>query len=411
MFYGKNDFHYYISQGLPLLLTTALPFAVVGLYRVATRSQSTASHWQTYIQDQLASICLVMPLALSLISHKEVRFIYPLLPALHILTAPPLVEFFRPAVSQSSGAYTPRRLTLVFLLVVNIFVAIYTTVYHASGTLNVLSYLREQHDRHSSATTTDHHTESSPEITAGFLMPCHSTPWRSHLVHPSITSWALSCEPPVNLNDTEKAAYVDEADQFYANPFQFLRDNMLGGLRHIPRKPSYLSFYSQHARRQQQLQQHQHQTHEWPDYLIFFAQLEPTLQTLLRSSSYAECWRTFNTAWHDDWRRKGDIVVWCLDPGEQLAWRSAAVQKQTLNARNYRSSSGGFVEGFKREAAAVVSGRRRGNSKWGFPALSTPSITWPWERRKRSNHFHWPSLSWPWGKKKGKRAPEKDLWS
>ena len=417
VFYGKNDWHYYPSQGLPLLLTTALPFAVVGLYRVATRSQFTASHWQTHIQDQLASTCLVMLLALSLISHKEVRFIYPLLPALHVLTAPPLVEFFRPAVSQSSGVYTPRRLTLVFLLVVNVFVALYTTIYHASGTLNVLSYLREQHDRHSSATT-DHHTESSPAITAGFLMPCHSTPWRSHLVHPSINSWALSCEPPVNLNDTEKSVYVDEADQFYENPFQFLRHNMLGGLRHIPRKPSYLSFYSQHARRQQQLQQ-QHQTHEWPDYLIFFAQLEPTLQTLLRSSSYAECWRTFNTAWHDDWRRKGDIVVWCLDPGEQLAWRSAAVQKQTLNARNYRSSFGGFVEGFKREAAAVVSGRRRGNSKWGFPALSTPSITWPWERRKGKTRFpfHWPSSSslsswcWPWGKKKGKRAPERDLWS
>lgn len=105
-------------------------------------------------------------------------------------------------------------------------------------------------------------------------------------------------------------------------------------------------------------------------------------------------------------------MVWCLDPGEQLAWRSAAVQKQTLNARNGQGSFGGFVEGFKRGVAAFTSGGiDRGQKKWGFPALSPPSITWPWERRKRSNHFHWPSLSWPWGKKKGKRAPERDLWS
>lgn len=332
VFYGQNDIHYYLSQGFPLLLTTALPFTLTGLYRVITRPLSATSNWQTHMLSQLALICMVMPLALSLISHKEVRFVYPLLPSLHVLSASPLVEFFYPAISRSSRAQTPRRLTLVFLLIINVFVALYTTIYHASGTVNILSYLREQHDRHSPPSTAKH---SSPGISVGFLMPCHSTPWRSHMVYPTLNAWALTCEPPVNLNTTQKTTYIDEADQFYDNPAHFLRTNMLGGLRHTPRKPTYLSFPRSSSSRKNQPEQH-----TWPDYLIFFAQLEPTLSSLLRASSYAECHRTFNTAWHDDWRRKGDVVVWCLDPGEQLAWRSVMREAESARVRREKLLGG-----------------------------------------------------------------------
>lgn len=136
IFYGANDFHYYVTQGLPLLLTTTLPFTLIGLYRIIQQQRSSELKWQT-VQSQLALVCLVMPVILSLISHKEVRFIYPLLPSLHLLTASPLVEFFGPTISQPSASYyTPRRLTLIFILVVNAVIALYTTIYHASGTMN-----------------------------------------------------------------------------------------------------------------------------------------------------------------------------------------------------------------------------------------------------------------------------------
>jgi phosphatidylinositol glycan class B len=52
---------------------------------------------------------------------------------------------------------------------------------------------------------------------------------------------------------------------------------------------------------------------EWPRYLIFFEPLEGVLGEVLGNSRYRECWRGFNSHWHDDWRRKGDVVVWCLD--------------------------------------------------------------------------------------------------
>lgn len=440
VFYGQNDIHYYLSQGFPLLLTTALPFTLTGLYRVITRPLSATSNWQTHMLSQLALICMVMPLALSLISHKEVRFVYPLLPSLHVLSASPLVEFFYPAISRSSRAQTPRRLTLVFLLIINVFVALYTTIYHASGTVNILSYLREQHDRHSPPSTAKH---SSPGISVGFLMPCHSTPWRSHMVYPTLNAWALTCEPPVNLNTTQKTTYIDEADQFYDNPAHFLRTNMLGGLRHTPRKPTYLSFPRSSSSRKNQPEQH-----TWPDYLIFFAQLEPTLSSLLRASSYAECHRTFNTAWHDDWRRKGDVVVWCLDPGEQLAWRSVMREAESARVRREKLL-GGVVEGVKRAGefmkgvvgngvGRVGSGLRDlGRMDWGrafdFGGLRSRGTAGQWKiqlpwtsssksksRSKKGNtgslidlkkvqpQWRWPS----WSSKKDKRGSKKrDLWS
>ncbi|CAG8280929.1 unnamed protein product [Penicillium nalgiovense] len=182
VFYGSNDWHYYISQGYPLLLTTLLPAALVGLYRtLATRKSTVGDSLQAAIRVQLATVCLLMPFVLSLISHKEVRFIYPLLPCLHILAAPPLVQFFYPAIySRAYPRHTPRRLILIFLVLVNVVIALYTTLHHASGTLRVLSYLRQQHEAHSVPTKRQTNSVSETGISAGFLMPCHSTPWRSN---------------------------------------------------------------------------------------------------------------------------------------------------------------------------------------------------------------------------------------
>ncbi|KAL4864728.1 hypothetical protein BDV12DRAFT_8103 [Aspergillus spectabilis] len=317
IFYGRNDWSYYATQGYPLLLTTALPFTLVGLYRTLTLSPWRAEG-KSSILAQLACVSVAMPAFLSLITHKEVRFIYPLLPALHILSASPLAGYFLPAIVSTEGRFTPRRLILIFLLLVNGVIASYTTLIHGSGVISVLSYLRDQHQAHGMTTTwtVPGQGASYGGITAGFLMPCHSTPWRSHLVEPSIHAWALSCEPPVNLPPEEKAVYRDEADQFYDSPIHFLRNNMVGGLRHIPRRPSYATPPNS-KRPPTQL----YPPHEWPDYLIFFAQLEPTLKRSLQLSSYGECQRIFNTAWHDDYRRRGDVVVWCLDSTEQQKWR------------------------------------------------------------------------------------------
>lgn len=421
------------------------------------------------IRFQLAFVCLFMPAVLSTIAHKEVRFIYPLLPALHILSAEPLVSFFYPAVSSSSSYYLPRRLTLIFLVLVNVFIAYYTTIIHASGPNSVLTYLREQHVAHNTGSSALHvptlsYGLSQPahaatqNMSVGFLMPCHSTPWRSHIIFPSIDAWALSCEPPLGLNETQKKVYLDEADQFYENPANFLQTHMAGGLWHIPRRPSYQSLGPSQPTQAQHHQQSRKKeyTHEWPDYLVFFAQLEPTIRTTLRSSSYSECWRTWNTAWHDDSRRKGDIVVWCLDPNEQHTWRQTQQQKHVQHRDKQFER---IVSGFQKEATvkkkkttsksspwdisnflrtrklSSSTNNMMGKLPWPFTAKKQtflPSwLTWPTAKKEYSyipkflqpylpgnrspSWFSFP-FSWPWNKKKNSGYPrmpefERDLWS
>ena len=327
IFYGDNDWHYYLSQGYPLLLTTALPFAIAGTYQALQNTASVDSKSVTTktMLSQLATICVVIPLALSAISHKEVRFIYPLLPALHILSASSLASFFEPALTQrlskpsslsakSTTIVFVKRMLLLTLVAINSTIAIYSSTVHARGVISVTDYLRDQHLRHylSSASPTTSVASHSLEgnMTVAFFMPCHSTPWRSHIIHPSIHAWALTCEPPLQLNSTSRTAYLDEADLFYADPTLWLRSHMS---RSPPRSPGFFGTRTRAQSRQRDTELSLGRRREWPDYLVFFEQLESVMHTALQGSGYGECWRGFNSHFHDDWRRKGDVVVWCLD--------------------------------------------------------------------------------------------------
>ncbi|KIX00315.1 uncharacterized protein Z518_10454 [Rhinocladiella mackenziei CBS 650.93] len=333
-FYGINDWHYYFSQGYPLLLTTALPFTIMGLYRILGSKHLSieASAAGRNSLRSLSILSLLVPAAFSNIAHKEVRFIYPLLPALHIITAFPLASFFEPSNLRSSSSRLSKKLLLLLLLIVNLSISYYTTQIHNSGIMHLTHYLRHEFE-------TAYLPSLLPtNMTVGIFMPCHSTPWRSHIqyppssTHPGIRAWALTCEPPLNLNATGKSNYLDEADMFYADPSTWLRKNM--SYKPPQRKdgtrttgsaagvftPDYRSKLAVNINtatldleREERFWATGQGRRPWPDYLVFFAQLEPTLQSALRGSGYLECKRLFNSHWHDDWRRAGDVVVWCLD--------------------------------------------------------------------------------------------------
>ena len=377
VFYGKNRWDYYFTEGMPLLLTNFLPFALVGIYRALstsdhphqpTQPSNTNPAFSRSVLNQLASTCLLVPVLLSLISHKEVRFIYPLLPSLHILAASPLADFFLPVIQSFTStsyrlAYSrrPQRLSLPFkrillgsLLTLNVLVAYLSTTSHQPGPLDVLTYLRKQHIIHDLSQpplSTYLPRNSAPSaMTVGFLMPCHSTPWRSHLIFPTIKGWALGCEPPLHLNKSERITYLDEADQFYADPVKFIKSTL--GPPPPPRQerswPRWLLgegwLYKRQVTHHSASSIQTVATSEsrittnstltpydghpgpkhWPDYLIFFSQLEPVLQEVAggpQKSAYRECWRGWNSWGHDDWRRKGDIVVWCVRPLETASGR------------------------------------------------------------------------------------------
>lgn len=312
IFYGKNRADYYFTEGLPLLLTTALPFACKGIWqslqgselrRLSTSVSQNAN--EVIIRSRLAWTCGIMVAALSLISHKEVRFLYPVLPFLHVLAAQPLAPLLQ--------LDTLSRKSLMFiLLATNILLGGYASLVHQRGVIDVLSHLRHKHETHNSLSgfAGNDHVHQIANTTVGFLMPCHSTPWRSHLVHPEISAWALGCEPPLHIPLSERPTYLDEADEFYIDPgpTSWLKSNMedvqtiqesgsRSGMHWLRQDPKFKRKYRR----------------EWPHHLVFFAQLEDKLKEYLHGTRYSECWRGFNSHFHDDWRRTGDVIVWCLD--------------------------------------------------------------------------------------------------
>jgi phosphatidylinositol glycan class B len=321
VFYGRNRADYYFTEGLPLLLTTALPFAAVGLWQALRgplggkkepnsvngqdkldHTHDVANTLQHRVLTRLAWTSLIMTFTLSLVAHKEVRFLYPILPSLHLLAARPLANFL------PVNAPLSRRAIVTFLLCVNLVLAGYASQVHQRGVIDVLHHLRHTHEATNNLSA---HTSPPPthKTTVAFLMPCHSTPWRSHLVHPDITAWALTCDPPIDVPMSQRAAYVDEADAFYADPAAWLRTQMAdtatvaaGGSRS-----------GQHWAAAEARSKMGTARREWPGKLVFFEGLEGVLGDVLAGSRYAECWRGFNSQWHDDGRRVGDVVVWCLE--------------------------------------------------------------------------------------------------
>lgn len=322
VFYGRNRAGYYITEGIPLLLTTALPAAASALIRVLpgkrlrhspiTGNRSISSSPPQLVEDatqcrilsRLAWAVVVTISALSLIAHKEVRFLYPLLPFLHVLAGGPL------SVVLPANAPLTKKASTGLLLLTNVLIGGYMSTVHQRGVIDVLTYLRHKHEAHNGLSSYTDLPNGISNTTVAFLMPCHSTPWRSHLVYPSLSAWALTCEPPIDIPVSERSTYFDEADDFYikAGPAAWLRDNMesldtirSGGSRsgrHWMRQdPKFKAKYRR----------------EWPQNLVFFEQLRGTLREVLGGTRYRECWSGFNSHWHDDSRRKGDVIVWCLD--------------------------------------------------------------------------------------------------
>ena len=158
VFYGSMSWHYYLSQGLPMLLTTYLPFSIHGL----------ASYPISIYTFVIGGVIL----AFSTIAHKEARFISPLSPLLLVFAA-------------HSISRLPKRIKKIAIpaiVVINAGLAYYTTRIHQSGVISVMHHLRN-----------DIPTNGS----VGFLMPCYSTPWQTYLQRPDVNAWKLSCDPPL----------------------------------------------------------------------------------------------------------------------------------------------------------------------------------------------------------------------
>lgn len=321
IFYGQNRPDYYFTEGLALLLTTYLPFGLVALVSatsLSSRFESRAAN----IRFQFAFTVLATVCTLSLISHKEVRFIYPLLPLLHVLLAPHISDFFdfgsipAPAAGGLSNPAKPklciphsfRRALLILLATTNIAICLYTSLVHQRGVIDVLAFLRSDYERlHLSIR--GELLDIERETLVGFLMPCHSTPWRSHLVYHNLHAWALTCDPPLHLSagSLERINYRDEADRFFDHPAKFLREEVGG-----PNRP-------------------------WPRYIVGFEGekglediLKHHVETVMGGWTLKRTREFFNSHWHDDARRRGKVIVWEIAQSEEVRIKMVVDEERRL---------------------------------------------------------------------------------
>ncbi|XP_028164837.1 GPI mannosyltransferase 3 isoform X6 [Ostrinia furnacalis] len=190
-FYGQHPWHWYLWQGIPAVLgINSLPVlaAIVAILRRPRENKTGLL---------LLAIVAVHVALYSAISHKEFRFVLPLLPIFLYLAQDFIVPWSRKAKKWQLYVLTGA------ILIGNVVPALYFGVVHQAGTLKVMPLLREAIPNNKSSVL--------------FLMPCHSTPLYSHL-HQNVTTRYLNCDPPFN-----KVGETYEAEYFFNNPQRWWR--------------------------------------------------------------------------------------------------------------------------------------------------------------------------------------------
>ncbi|KAG6862090.1 hypothetical protein C0995_007220 [Termitomyces sp. Mi166 len=308
LFYGSNAWHYYLTQALPILCTTALPFVLHGIWLAVFDKHAVALRNMLYCVAW--SICIY-----SFSRHKEWRFLHPILPLLHAFAAKSLVDLSDRATkatkhdtksppkksTQNMSFFTqltqylpPIRRRFLALLCLTIPVSAYIVLFYCSAPISVLAYIRSLPA-----------TQLNGGI--GFLMPCHSTPGHAYLHRKELAHgkmWALGCEPP--LQGQNLSTYHDQTDIFFASPIDYLETRFPSRVdSSFPPSPFPTSIPgTPHT-------DDYPWTHEWPRYVVFFGALleKEEVRNLLEAKGYREVWGRGRT-WEGEGHRKGGVRVW-----------------------------------------------------------------------------------------------------
>jgi phosphatidylinositol glycan class B len=160
-YYGEHPWHWYLTCALPAALGTHAPLVLRGF--------RSARGWQR----APAIAVLVAVAALSLSSHKEIRFLYPL--------AHPLLMAYG-GITMRSMAPHRRLWCIVALVSTNLPAALYLSVHHQRAPMDLMATLRAEQ----AAARLSH---------VDMLTRCHQTPPLSQL-HANVTFSYLHCPPP-----------------------------------------------------------------------------------------------------------------------------------------------------------------------------------------------------------------------
>lgn len=247
-YFGTHPWHWYLTNGLPPLLTVSTPFLLTHLFLV-TRQVHRRRISKRYLWTAIAYIALH-----SLITHKEHRFVLPTLPLLMPYLGVEVLE----RIPRLWGAWRSR--FKLFVISVNMTLALYfgrwmdrfservksqifhLGLIHQRGSTQVMHSLIQQISSKTVSTDMSEHASSTIHILQ--LMPCFSMPQYAalHLYGTQVKIRMLECTSSVEKHFTDKAKITnkygvekrkeidsnsitdDEADRFHNNPLDWLHE-------------------------------------------------------------------------------------------------------------------------------------------------------------------------------------------
>jgi GPI mannosyltransferase 3 len=259
-FYGTHPFHWYFTQAIPLVLFTSLPFCIIGVMNISN------SH-----KRQPFLMCVVVAVTLSFQGHKEFRFLLPLLAPMQLYAGRGLYLLQKADLrSGRNGIRAYFFLSIMFLVLTNMILGLYFSRVHKRGAVNVVHYLRKQ-------------AYEGNVTSILFLMPCHSTPFYSH-IHLPIPMRYISCEPPLGIPQSERSTYKDETDLLYLYPNEFFATffpKQIGNKTLLEDKldDNYFNTIGYTIK-----------NYSWPSHLVWYdnKKLGPFLKPILQGSNYKE---------------------------------------------------------------------------------------------------------------------------
>ncbi|XP_059461275.1 mannosyltransferase APTG1 isoform X1 [Corylus avellana] len=252
-YYGTHKWHWYFTQGFPVMLFSFLPFSIAGII------------WSK--QWKLSGLIAWVLGLYSVLGHKEFRFVLPVLPIALIFSGYALAKMKAPGAPDTKKKGSLRshvkgsfkmRLSILFLLATNIPMALYMSLVHQRGTEDVMIFLSKE-------------ARNEKVQSILFLMPCHATPYYSSL-HRNLPMRFLDCSP------SEENGIPDESDRFMMDP---------------------VSFASEFAR-------------NWsiPSHVVLFDSEERLLRGFLISHSFREIRRFFHSHFKVDRDLQASVVVY-----------------------------------------------------------------------------------------------------
>lgn len=230
--YGSYPLAWYLYDGIPVALSLSIPLALIGVVNVPHGA------WALLVDILAAALAYIC--ALSAASHKEHRFLTPVIPLLSIfagvgwasLVSREWCQFFRKPV-------------LGMAIALSVVAALYFTLVHQGGPVALSQHVAQlahtatsQHaalatdvqsrdgkgscnSLHASHPITCSVTSEGgsslatvPEsalLAVHFLMPCHSAPYYS-VVHAPIHLLQLDCSPAGRLREAQQSGEVGELD-------------------------------------------------------------------------------------------------------------------------------------------------------------------------------------------------------